>query len=41
MDFLDALGQYIFPEFIFVVQSIFNDFLDYTSFKFFFFFQVQ
>ena len=43
MNFLDTLQEYIFSEFIFVVQSIVNDFLDYFFLKkiFFFFFQVQ
>ena len=37
MNFLDTLQEYIFPEFIFVVQGI-NDFLDYSFLKMFFFF---
>ena len=40
MDFLDISQGYIFPEFIFMVQSIVNDFLDY-NFLIYYFFQVQ
>ena len=41
MDYLGISQEYTFPEFIFVVQSIVHDFLDYTFLKKKIFFQVQ